>query len=127
MFSGQFYEKWMLVRESNITLPLEAVTCKKQHPQYLFHLIPMRHSSHTSRNVHSIPFLSIKHSFFKNTFFPSTIYEWNKLDPAIHNSESLSIIETVTFITAKKKKRSTNIKCSRKYHQHNCNRTSKPA
>ena len=64
---------------------------KNEHPQYLFHLIPVRHSSHTSRNVHSIPFLSVKHSFFKNSFFPSTISEWNKLDPAIRNSESLSI------------------------------------
>ena len=32
---------------------------KNEHPQYLFHLIPVRHSSHTSRNVHSIPFLSV--------------------------------------------------------------------
>ena len=35
---------------------------KNEHPQYLFHLIPVRHSCHTSRNVHSIPFLSVKHS-----------------------------------------------------------------
>ena len=40
---------------------------KNEHPQYLFHLIPVKHSSHTSRNVHSIPFLSVKHSFFKNS------------------------------------------------------------
>ena len=26
-FSGQFYEKWMSVRERNINLLLEAVTC----------------------------------------------------------------------------------------------------
>ena len=64
-----------------------------EHPQYLFHLIPARHSSHTSRNVHSIPIFSVKHSFFKNSFFPSTISEWNKLDPAICNSESLSIFK----------------------------------
>ena len=36
---------------------------KNEHPQYHFHLIPSKHSSHTSRNVHSIPFLSVKHSF----------------------------------------------------------------
>ena len=64
---------------------------KNEHPQYLFHLIPVRLSSHTSRNVHSIPFLSVKHRFFQNSFFPSPIFEWNKLDPAIRNSESLSI------------------------------------
>ena len=50
-----------------------------------------QHSSHTSRNVHSILIFSVKHSFFKNSFFPSTISEWNKLDPGIRNSESLTI------------------------------------
>ena len=29
--------------------------------------------------------MNIRHNFFKNTFFPSTIIEWNKLDPAIRN------------------------------------------
>ena len=57
----------------------------------LFHLIPMRHSSHTSRNVHSIPIFNVKHSFFKNSFFPSTICEWNKLGPRFCSSEILSI------------------------------------
>ena len=60
---------------------------KNEHPQYLFHLIPVRHSSHTSRNVHSIPFLSVKQFFQK--LFPSTISEWNNFD---RNSESLSIL-----------------------------------
>ena len=64
---------------------------KNEHPQYLFHSIPVGHSSHTSRNIYSIPFLSVKHSFFKSCFFPSAIAEWNKLDPVIRNSESLSI------------------------------------
>ena len=67
------------------------IVFKNEHPQYLFHLIPDRHSSHTSRNVHSISIFSAKHSFFKNSFFPPTISEWNTLDPAIPNSESLSI------------------------------------
>ena len=31
--------------------------------------------------------MNIKHNFFKNTFFPSTIIEWNKLGPAIRNSK----------------------------------------
>ena len=64
---------------------------KNEHPQYFFHLIPVRHSSHTSRNAHSIPILSVKHSFSKNSFFLFTISEWNKLDLPILNSESLSI------------------------------------
>ena len=32
--------------------------------------------------------MNVKHNVFKNTFFPSTIIEWNKLDPEIHNSTS---------------------------------------
>ena len=34
--------------------------------------------------------MDIKHNFFKNTFFSSTIIEWNKLDPAIGNSASFN-------------------------------------
>ena len=45
------------------------------------------------RNVDCIPLIEIKHNFFKNTFFPSIIIEWNKLDPAIRNAESLGIFE----------------------------------
>ena len=33
-------------------------------------------------------------NFFKNTFFPSAIIEWNKLDPAIRNAESLGIFKS---------------------------------
>ena len=47
----------------------------------------MRRSSHTSRNVHSIPIFNVKH-----TFFPSTISEWNKLYTDLCSSESLSIL-----------------------------------
>ena len=41
---------------------------KSEHLQYLFHLIPVRYPPYTSRNVHNIPFLIVKHSFFKNSF-----------------------------------------------------------
>ena len=34
--------------------------------------------------------MNIKHRFIKNTFFPSTIIKWNKLDPAIWNSTSFN-------------------------------------
>ena len=33
--------------------------------------------------VDCIPLTKTKHNFFKNTFFPSAIIEWNKLDLAI--------------------------------------------
>ena len=34
--------------------------------------------------------MNIKHNFFKNSFFLSTIIEWNNLDPAIRNSASFN-------------------------------------
>ena len=66
---------------------------KNQSPFYLFNLIPEKASSCATRNVDCIPLIEIKHNFFKNTFFPSAIIEWNKLDPAIRNAESLGIFE----------------------------------
>ena len=33
--------------------------------------------------------MNVKNNIFKNTFFPSTIIEWNKLDLKIKNSESI--------------------------------------
>ena len=35
----------------------------------------------------------IKHEFFKNSFFPSTINEWNNLDPNIRNSDNINIFK----------------------------------
>ena len=29
----------------------------------------------------------IRHNFFKSSFFPSTIIEWNNLDPTLRNSK----------------------------------------
>ena len=51
-------------------------------------------SSYAMRNVDCIPLIKIKHDVFKNTFFPSAIIEWNKLDPAIRNAESLGIFKS---------------------------------
>ena len=42
-------------------------------------------------NAHNIPIFNVKQSFFKNSFFSSTISEWNKLDSGIPNSESSSV------------------------------------
>ena len=39
----------------------------------------------------NIPFFKTRHSFFKNSFFPSTIIEWNNLDHNIRNSSSFNI------------------------------------
>ena len=45
--------------------------------------------SYGTRQCNKIPAINVKHDIFKNTFFPSTIIEWNKLDWKIKNSESI--------------------------------------
>ena len=49
--------------------------------------------AYMTRNKNSIPLLNVKHDYFKNYFFPSTIIEWNNLDSNIRNSESLAIFK----------------------------------
>ena len=44
----------------------------------------------TTRNHNNIPLFNVKHEFFRNSFFPSTVIEWNKLDNNIRNLESVS-------------------------------------
>ena len=53
--------------------------------------------SNATRNVYCIPLIKIKHNLFKNTFFPSAIIEWNKLDLAIRDAESLGIFQSNTL------------------------------
>ena len=53
-------------------------------------LIPTHNEA---RHVAKIAFLSFKHNFLKNTFFPSTILEWNKLDPSLRNSASYNVFK----------------------------------
>ena len=47
--------------------------------------------------MHIIPFIILflfktRHTFLKNSFFPSTIIEWNELDHNISNSSSFNIL-----------------------------------
>ena len=65
-----------------------------EHPQYLFNLIPVRPMLYPTRNALSIPLLNANHNVFKNSFFPSTIIEWNELDPSLGKAESLSLFNT---------------------------------
>ena len=57
-----------------------------QSPRYLFQLVPSPNTRYFSRNSENIPQLRTKHDFFKNSFFPSTIKEWDNLDPQIRKS-----------------------------------------
>ena len=66
---------------------------KDQSPKYLFNIIPGLTRPCCTRNASNIPHFKVKHSFFKNTFFPSVIIEWNKLDPEIQIAPSLNIFK----------------------------------
>ena len=43
-------------------------------------MIPMHNMSYRRKQYNKVPAINVKHNFFKNTFFPLTIIEWNKLD-----------------------------------------------
>ena len=70
---------------------------KNEHPKYLFNLIPVRRTPYATRTVGNIPFIKIKHNFFKNSFFPSAIIEWNNLDPNLRNSKSILVFKEKIF------------------------------
>ena len=50
---------------------------------------------YSARNALNIPLVNTNHNFFKTLFFPSSIIEWNKLDPGrLRKAESLSVFKT---------------------------------
>ena len=73
----------------------------------LFKIInnPSSNIRYFARNPENITQLRTKHDIFKNSFFPSTIKEWNNLDPHIRKSKSISIfkINILKFIRPKPK------------------------
>ena len=46
-----------------------------------------------ARHKKSVLLFNVKHYYFKSSFFPSTVIEWNKLDCNIRNSESLALFK----------------------------------
>ena len=70
---------------------------KEQSPSYLFQLIPENKTPYNTRSVQKsqIPFLKTETNFFKNSFFPAVILEWNKLDVNICNSASCNVFKSV--------------------------------
>ena len=59
-------------------------------PSYLLNLIPNFNRVENTKFSYNIPTIKVKHDYFKNSFFPSAISEWNKLDLNIRNSASLN-------------------------------------
>ena len=57
-------------------------------------MIPTRRSLYSTRNIHNITLDNTKHNFFKNSFFPSTITEWNNLDPHLRKSKNFSVFKS---------------------------------
>ena len=67
-------------------------------PWHLFNLMPNFNRVHNTRL--NIPPIKIRHDYFQNSFFPTAISEWNKLDFNIRNSASLNTfkIKLLNFI-----------------------------
>ena len=61
---------------------------KNKSPRYLFNMIPIRNPVYSTRNHINIPLFKSNDNVFKNSFFPSTIIEWNNLDPNLRNSDT---------------------------------------
>ena len=68
--SWRWYRKFCLFFKLN----------KNKHPSYLFDIIPKVLSTSTTRNHNNIPLINVKHEYFRNSIFPSTVIEWNELD-----------------------------------------------
>ena len=66
---------------------------KNKSPKYLFNYIPTVRSTYRRRNIDNIPQFNVRHTFFRNSYFPSIVTEWNNLDKSIMNSESFSIFK----------------------------------
>ena len=69
---------------------------KSHFPKYLFNIIPVTVSRYNTKNTNNIPQIKVKHYFFRNSFFPSAVIEWKKLDLNIRNSESLNVFNVYT-------------------------------
>ena len=61
---------------------------KNESPRYLFNIIPIRNPAYSTRNHVNIPLFKTNQNFFKNSFFSSTIIEWNNLDPNLRNPDT---------------------------------------
>ena len=74
----------------------------EKSPSYLFQLIPPNNNVYASRYSQSNKISSFKtrHNFFKDSFFPAVISEWNSLDVNIRNFSSINVFkkELLKFI-----------------------------
>ena len=66
---------------------------KNESPGYLFNTIPNNNAQRQTRQSDNVPTVFARHDYFKNSFFPSAIAEWNKLDCFIKNADSFDIFK----------------------------------
>ena len=52
-----------------------------------------RRTYRTRNNIGNLPRFNVKHNFFKNLFFPSTVIEWNNLGKSIRSFESSALFK----------------------------------
>ena len=74
-----------------------------KQPEYLFSLNPVRTFNYKTRNADDVPYFNIRHNFFKNSFFPSAVVEWNKLDSRFRKAKSFTYFKKniLSFIRPK--------------------------
>ena len=66
---------------------------KNKSPKHLFNNIPTVRSTYRTRNIDNIPQFNVRYTFFRNSYFPSIVIEWNNLEKSIRNSKSFSIFK----------------------------------
>ena len=66
---------------------------KEEAPNYLMNLIP-RIQQTTRTRINRMPTFHCRTDCLKNSFFPSTLNDWYKLDETIRISESISIFKS---------------------------------
>ena len=62
-------------------------------PSYLNKFLPCKQRSYNTERSDQFRGFNANTNFFKNSFFPYCVCEWNKLDPSIRNSASISIFK----------------------------------
>ena len=48
-------------------------------------------------NIDKVPLFKVKHKPFKKSFFPSTIIEWNKLNPNLRSEKSYHTFKKIFY------------------------------
>ena len=72
-------------------------------PKYLYNLIPSVNRFYDTRNNTNVPSFKCRTEYFKNSFFPNVITEWNKLDINIKSMTSYTAFKNalLSFIRPK--------------------------